>query len=65
MLQVALRTNTAGFIEEFVDHPNSGHMALLEFMLDLPKAASIQTNNPLLARVPVRDCARMHVHMQD
>ena len=38
-LEVALRTNSKGWVEEFVDLPNEGHVLLLEFMLDLPKAA--------------------------
>ena len=52
-MQVALRTNPAQWAEEFVDHPNNGHLLLMEFMRDLPKAAHAASKNPLLVRLPV------------
>lgn len=52
-LEVALRTNTSSWIEEFLDHPNSGHLLIIAFMRDLPEAAHNKSNNPLLGRQPV------------
>eukprot|EP00048_Salpingoeca_helianthica_P023316 m.23583 g.23583 ORF g.23583 m.23583 type:complete len:978 (-) comp8539_c1_seq1:23-2956(-) len=51
-LEVALRTNPSQWAEEFVEHPNDGHLLLMEFVRDLPKAAHAAAKNPLLQRLP-------------
>jgi hypothetical protein len=52
--QVALRTNPSQWAEEFVDHPNNGHLLLMEFIRDLPKAAHAAAKFPILQRAAVR-----------
>jgi len=51
-LEVSLRTCTPVWMEEFLDHPNNGHLLLEEFMDDLPDAAARKSLNPLLQRQP-------------
>ena len=55
--QVALRTNPSQWAEEFIDHPNNGHLLLMEFVRDLPAAAHAAAagKNPTLQRMPVCD----------
>jgi hypothetical protein len=40
-------------MEEFCDHPNLGHLVLIEFMEDLPKALETKMPFPVLQRMPV------------
>mmetsp|Transcript_33468 Transcript_33468/g.87813 ORF Transcript_33468/g.87813 Transcript_33468/m.87813 type:complete len:979 (-) Transcript_33468:1558-4494(-) len=49
-LEVALRTNNSAWVEEFIDHPNNGHALLMEFVEDLPLAASQKPVAPVLQR---------------
>ena len=53
-LEVALRTNPSTWMEEFCDHPNLGHLVLIEFMEDLPKALEVKMSFPVLQRMAVR-----------
>eukprot|EP00049_Salpingoeca_infusionum_P027281 m.31484 g.31484 ORF g.31484 m.31484 type:complete len:956 (-) comp9422_c1_seq2:510-3377(-) len=48
-LEVALRTNQTVWIEEFVDHPNTGHVLLLEYLENFPLLLESKSQNPLLA----------------
>ena len=51
-LEVALRTNPAAWVEEFCDYPNNGHIVLIEFMEDLPRAVEAKLQG-LAQRLPV------------
>eukprot|EP00730_Choanoeca_flexa_P009306 TRINITY_DN12625_c1_g4_i1.p1 TRINITY_DN12625_c1_g4~~TRINITY_DN12625_c1_g4_i1.p1 ORF type:complete len:948 (+),score=345.06 TRINITY_DN12625_c1_g4_i1:238-3081(+) len=51
-LEVALRTNSPTWMEEFCDHPNLGHLLMIEFLEDLPKAIEVKMAYPVLQRVP-------------
>eukprot|EP00052_Salpingoeca_macrocollata_P009845 m.77324 g.77324 ORF g.77324 m.77324 type:complete len:908 (+) comp17281_c0_seq1:168-2891(+) len=51
-LEVALRTTPAAWVEEFCDHPNDGHLLLLQFLTDLPHAVTAKSKEKIYQRLP-------------
>eukprot|EP00043_Microstomoeca_roanoka_P008796 m.84566 g.84566 ORF g.84566 m.84566 type:complete len:956 (+) comp14393_c0_seq1:225-3092(+) len=49
-LEVALRTNRAGWTEEFCDHPNTGHLLLIDYMESLAQWVEVKPAFPLLVK---------------
>ncbi|EGD81374.1 hypothetical protein PTSG_02093 [Salpingoeca rosetta] len=49
-LEVALRTNHAGWTEEFCDHPNTGHLLLVQFLEALPAMLESKATAPALMK---------------
>eukprot|EP01147_Barroeca_monosierra_P001750 gene1750-4863_t len=47
-LEVALRTNRAGWTEEFCDHPNMGHVLIMDYMDALPSFLESKNHIALL-----------------
>ena len=41
---------SASWIEEYCDHPNNGHIVLLNFIHDLPLSAAVKSTTPALIR---------------
>lgn len=53
-LEVALRTNDAMWTEEFCDHPNTGHLLLIEYLEMLPGFLDSKIVVPVLMKEEVR-----------
>lgn len=52
-LEVALRTNRAGWTEEFCDHPNMGHVLIMDYMDALPSFLESKNHIALLNKEEV------------
>ena len=56
-LEVALRTNDAMWTEEFCDHPNNGHLLLIEYLKAFPALLELKSVNPILTKEEASACS--------